>query len=152
MTGKEILNEIGSLLWSIFPEEAHHIVLEGQFYRGHNQCGPVWYDSQDNRLGPSDYGPIADLVTQLRDLVLQLQKKQPFDQEPFTHISYTLTNDRKMDAQFAYIPEWDSWRNLFMKGVSQVPEEEAKLRSGFYETWKECRVRFEREPYTLPKM
>jgi hypothetical protein len=53
----------------------------------------------------------------------------------------------QMKVDFAYIPEWDSWPGLFMKGVSEVPEEEAKQRPRFYETWKECRERFAKEPY-----
>jgi len=30
----------------------------------------------------------------------------------------------KMKVDFAYIPEWDSWPGLFMRGVSELTEAE----------------------------
>jgi hypothetical protein len=149
---QSILQEIGLLLWSIFPEEASKIVFEGQLYPGQDQIGPSWYDADGKRLGPNDYGPLMEINDQMRSLARQLQMTPPFDAEPFTHMRYVLNTEGKMDVRFAYIPEWDAWPNLYMQGVSQVSEDDAKKRPRFYETWKECRARFEREPYPLPSI
>lgn len=73
----------------------------------------------------------------------------PFDREPFTHMRRELTDKGKMNINFAYIPEWDSWTGLFMRGVSELSEEETRnlaLSNTWgidVEHWKKCCARRE---------
>ena len=149
MRDQEIYREIGKLLWSIFPSDASSAHFIGTVYDDNSQVGPEWFDVNGNRLGPKDFNnypyDICNLVT---GLIRELQTVPPFDKEPFTHFKYMLTDKGKMNVEFAYIPEWDSWPSVFMKGLSQFSKEEAmEFGSRRYEAWKQAAERFKKEPY-----
>jgi hypothetical protein len=67
---------------------------------------------------------------------------------------FEMDEQGKTQVDFAYIPEWDRWPGLFMRGVTDLSEEEARnpALSGTWgidlELWKEHRARWEREPDT----
>ena len=124
-TDSEIIRKIGGLLWSIFPQEASHIEFVGRYYPSRYQGGPNWYSNDGQRLGPKAYTPdLLKLTKEISELIIDLQKTPPFQKTPFTHIKYVLNNDGKADLKFRYIPEWDSWTGLFMRGISDVAEDE----------------------------
>lgn len=147
---QKIIQDIGKILWGIFPEGADKIVFEGMFYPDSHQCGPKWYDKDGTRLGPQIFDDRLEAANdEMAELVIRLQSVPPFAKSPFTQMRYEVTNEMKIQVRFAYIPEWDSWPSLYMKGVSDVPEEEAEKRKRFYEEWQKCRARREKEPYNI---
>lgn len=148
MPNESLVDKLGKLLWQVLPHEAKLIQFRGQFYEEHFQCGFEWFNEKSVRLGPVKYDDrLMAARSDAANLVISLQRTPPFANEPFTHMRFAMDDEGKTQVEFAYIPEWDSWPGLFMSGVSEVPEDEAKKRSRFYETWKECRARFAREPY-----
>ncbi|MEM9853793.1 MAG: hypothetical protein AAF841_04990, partial [Pseudomonadota bacterium] len=48
--------------------------------------------------------------------------------EPFTHFEFVVTSQGKLSGKYAYIDREDSWPGLFMKGLSELTEAEAKAR------------------------
>jgi hypothetical protein len=152
-TDQEIIREIGKNLWSIFPNTASKIVFVGMFYSSSYQCGPEWFDITGKRIGPKWEDDIGTVNKKLSDLALTLQRTPPFANTPFTHMRFEMDEQGKTQVDFAYIPEWDSWPGLFMRGVSELSEQEAHdpSISGTWGVdvphWQECRARREREPY-----
>ncbi len=151
---QEIQHAMGKLLWSIFPKEGSTIVFNGQFYAEHNQCGPTWFDFEGNRLGPKNFDDYPQAANdELRALAFELQRTPPFDRQPFTHMRLELNEKGQMKLDFAYIPEWDSWPGLFMRGVSELSEEEVSppYPLGIYgidiDELRERKARFAKEPY-----
>ena len=154
MKDQAIIREMGKVLWSIFPTDGARIEFKAQLYDRSNQCGPEWFDGNGKRLGPQSFDDYPDEANdELRSLALELQRTPPFDRQPFTHMLYELTSDGKVNLEFACIPEWDSWPGLFMKGVSELTEAEARDPAisntwGIdYEHWEKCRARRQLEPY-----
>ncbi len=148
-TDSDILQEMGKLLWSIFRTDANRAVFMCRsFPESTGGETTIQFFSSEGALRKSDGEATPfDIWDRMRDLTRDLQLTPPFDRQPFTHMRLELTDQTKMNVEFAYIPEWDSWPGLFMRGVSDVPEDEAKQRPRFYKAWKECRARREREPY-----
>lgn len=75
-----------------------------------------------------------------------------FSRQPFTQMRSELTEQASMNVDFSYIPEWDSWPGLFMRGVRESREEASnpelcKTWGIDYEVWKERRARGAHEPY-----
>ncbi len=66
----------------------------------------------------------------------KLQKMEPFaSREPFTHYRITLTKEMKFAIDFAYIPEEQSWPDVYMKPVGALTAEEAKALDVPEERW-----------------
>ncbi|OSI25097.1 hypothetical protein BV912_01605 [Neisseria dumasiana] len=49
-----------------------------------------------------------------------------FKSNPWTHCHISLSVSGKFNIRFAYISEDDSWPNLFMRGISDLTEDEAE--------------------------
>ncbi|WP_406736131.1 hypothetical protein [Thioclava sp. GXIMD4215] len=150
----KVTEEIGKLLWKVFPPEAKAIVFWARFGSGGHGSRLDWLDDAGNRIGPmgSKATPF-DAMRAIETLALNLRRTPPFDRDPFTHMRVELTEKGKMNINFAHIPEWDSWMGLFMRGVSELSEEEARnpeLSNTWgidLEHWQKCRARREQEPY-----
>jgi hypothetical protein len=146
-----LLSGIGNAVWEVFIPQADLAVFQICLFDSAVGVGALSFykkqelirDSTDEPLYPDGY-----INTTLRPLALTLQRTPPFSNTPFTHMRFEMDEQGKTQVDFAYIPEWDSWPGLFMRGVSEVPEEEASKRPRFYKAWHECRARREREPYT----
>jgi hypothetical protein len=130
------------------------MVFEGQFLPSSDQCGPSWFDDAGKRLGPIGFdGYPRNVEDELRALALELQRTPPFDRQPFTHMRLEVDDTGQMKVDFAYIPEWDSWPGLFMKGVSELTEAEISppYPLGIYgidvEELNKRKARFAKEPY-----
>ena len=147
MRDQEIYREIGSSLWGVFHKDADRVIMFATVFENDSGAQLSFYRGEE-RL-KSELGSVAGQVA-FSQLVLirELQTVPPFDKEPFTHFKYMLTDKGKMNVEFAYIPEWDSWPSVFMKGLSQFSKEEAmEFGSRRYEAWKQAAERFKKEPY-----
>ncbi|WP_436897345.1 hypothetical protein [Acinetobacter gyllenbergii] len=123
MNEQDIYQKIGELLWSIMAEEATVIFCTGMIYKDHNSYSFRWL-TQDGRKKSFDFdkmpGEIGDeiisLMEELRSLDMFVEK--------WTHFKISLTEEGKIDFEFAYIPEEDSWVSLYLRGISDLSEEE----------------------------
>lgn len=152
---QKITEEIGKILWSIFPPDVNAVVFSARFYAGGHGSTLDWLDEAGKRIGPMGAKATPfDPMRAIERLGLDLQRTPPFDHEPFTHMRVELTDKGKMNVTFAHIPDWDSWRGLFMRGVSELSEEEARNPALSHtwgvtvEHWQKSRARREQEPYS----
>lgn len=138
---QEIYQEIGRLIWSIFPENALEAYFYCQVYSGSRDYKYNWLD-HDGNLSRYDFEQHPTSVLQLISAQLkELQQHSIFDQERWTHCKVTLSNEGKLHIKFAYIEEEDSWSGLYMRGISSLTKEEAETYSVPEDIWKECQAR-----------
>lgn len=137
MKDQEIYQKIGELLWSIMAEEATIIFCTGMIYLDINSYSFRWL-TQDGKKKSFDFdkipGEIGDKVISLME---ELRSMEMFV-EKWTHFKISLTEEGKIDFAFAYIPKDDYWPGLFMKGVSELNEEELDIYNIPLEDWREC--------------
>lgn len=137
---QEFYQKIGELLWSVMPIEANELIIYGQIYDQH----------QSFRFTVEREGSIESLSldreirVQLRTLIEGLQKCEIYAKEPWTQFKITLSNEGKFIINFAYILEEDSWPRIYMKGISDLSEDEWQETSIPKELWEE-RVRLKKQ-------
>lgn len=137
MKDQEIYQKIGELLWSIMAEEATIIFCTGMIYLDLNSYSFRWL-TQDGKNKSFDFdkmpGEIGDKIISLME---ELRELEIFT-EKWTHFKISLTEEGKIDFAFAYIPKDDYWPGLFMKGVSELNEEELDTYNIPLQDWEEC--------------
>ena len=104
-------------------EEATILFCTGMIYLDLNSYSFRWL-TQDGKNKSFDFdkmpGEIGDKIISLME---ELRELEIFT-EKWTHFKISLTEEGKIDFAFAYIPKDDYWPGLFMKGVSELNEEE----------------------------
>lgn len=137
MNDQEIYQKIGELLWSIMAEEATIIFCTGMIYLDLNSYSFRWL-TQDGKNKSFDFdkmpGEIGDKIISLME---ELRELEIFT-EKWTHFKISLTEEGKIDFTFAYIPKDDYWPGLYMKGVSELNEDELDTYNIPLEDWEEC--------------
>ena len=137
MNEQEIYQKIGELLWSIMAEEATILFCTGMIYLDLNSYSFRWL-TQDGKNKSFDFdkmpGEIGDKIISLME---ELRELEIFT-EKWTHFKISLTEEGKIDFAFAYIPKDDYWPGLFMKGVSELNEEELDTYNIPLQDWEEC--------------
>ena len=137
MNEQEIYQKIGELLWSIMAEEATIIFCTGMIYLDLNSYSFRWL-TQDGKNKSFDFdkmpGEIGDKIISLME---ELRELEIFT-EKWTHFKISLTEEGKIDFTFAYIPKDDYWPGLYMKGVSELNEDELDTYNIPLEDWEEC--------------
>ncbi|WEV49349.1 hypothetical protein OZX61_02345 [Acinetobacter sp. ESL0695] len=123
MNNQETYKRIGELLWSIMPKEAEIITFIGNIYPEYQGWGTSFI-LKNGSLSTFSFGEEpTDIELHIKYLVNNLRNSDIF-KEKWTHYKVTLTNTGKLNIDFAYIPEEDSWVSLYMKGISDLSEEE----------------------------
>lgn len=137
MNNQEKYQKIGELLWSIMAEEATILFCTGMIYLDLNSYSFRWL-TQDGKNKSFDFdkmpGEIGDKIISLME---ELRELEIFT-EKWTHFKISLTEEGKIDFAFAYIPKDDYWPGLFMKGVSELNEEELDTYNIPLQDWEEC--------------
>ena len=104
-------------------EEATILFCTGMIYLDLNSYSFRWL-TQDGKNKSFDFdkmpGEIGDKIISLME---ELRELEIFT-EKWTHFKISLTEEGKIDFAFAYIPEEDSWVSLYMRGISDLTEEE----------------------------
>ena len=137
MKEQEIYQKIGELLWSIMATEAKIIFCEGYIYPDTNSCSFEWLTQNDKKDSfEFDKYPV-EIGNQIISLITKLRALDIF-REKWTHFKISLTEEGKIDFAFAYIPKDDYWPGLFMKGVSELNEEELDTYNIPLQDWEEC--------------
>ncbi|KAF1024596.1 MAG: hypothetical protein GAK29_02444 [Acinetobacter bereziniae] len=123
MNEQEIYQKIGELLWSIMAEEATIIFCTGMIYNDSNSYSFRWLTQEGKNKSfdfdkmPGEIGDkIISLMEELRSLDMFIEK--------WSHFKISLTEEGKIDFEFAYIPEEDSWVSIYMRGISDLSEKE----------------------------
>lgn len=123
MNDQEIYQKVGELLWSIMPNEAEKIIFTGKIYPDYQGWGTDFI-LKNGKLTTFDFGQEpAAIEMEVRDLINKLKESEIF-KEKWTNYKITLTDEGKFNIEFAYIPEEDSWPNLYMRRVSDLKQEE----------------------------
>jgi len=123
MKDQEIYQKISELLWSIMPEGATIMYFTGDIYPEHFSGGAKWL-FKNRKIETFAFGErayesenkICLLIDELRSLDIFKEKR--------TNYKVTLTEEGKFNIEFVYISEVDHWPGLYMKGVSDLKEEE----------------------------
>lgn len=126
MTFPNEYNEIGRLLWSIFPEDSAKIICEGHLFDSYRESTIYWFDMEGTENSFEFKMTPQDVVDSILDVLISLQSHEHFKKEAFTHFKITLANNGKIKIDFAYISRQDSWPGLYMRGVSELALEEAR--------------------------
>lgn len=127
MNYSELIKQVGQLLWSVMPEDALIIRMQGSVYEL-NSGGVVtfvlkatekesWFDFED---------PRNQIVSDILKIIEEYKKSNDEHHESWSHFEVELSELGKIKVNFAYILEGDSWAGLYMKGVSDLTREEAK--------------------------
>jgi len=133
---QDILNNIGKILWAIFPEEAEYIIFEGQLYDQH-QGSTVTYERIDGSIYWNEEAPPYEYISEIFELLKKFRSSKLFSKEDFTHVKIRLSNEMKITTKFAYISEDDNWPGLYMRGVSDLKQGEIKQFYIPQEAWEE---------------
>ena len=123
MQEQEIYQKIGELLWLIMPQEATVIYFTGTIYPEH-QSWITNFTLKNSNQYTFDLGQEpTNIEMKIKDLVNDLKELDTFA-EKWTHYKITLTEEGKINFDFAYILEEDSWVSLLMRGISDLSEDE----------------------------
>ena len=123
MKDQELYQKIGELLWSIMPENALEIYYIGCIYPDYSAGGAEWL-TIENKIVSFEMGQRAyDIESQIDELIIELRSLDIF-KEKWTHFKIKLTDNGGFNRVFGYIPREDSWVNLYMRGISDLTEEE----------------------------
>ena len=135
MQEQEIYQKIGELLWSIMPEEATMVYFTGDIYPEHWSGGANWL-LKNGKIETFPFGESPyEIESQIYALMKKLRSLDMFV-EKWTNYKITLTEEGKIDFEFAYIPEDDHWPGLFMRGVSELNKDELAEHNIPLEEWE----------------
>ncbi|CAH1538755.1 conserved hypothetical protein [Vibrio owensii] len=135
---RNIYHEIGSLLWSVFPDCALEVYLDCQVFDTFTERTFYWLDEDGNESW-HDFGDNPTEI--LRLAVKQLEKLQRhplFEKERWTHCRVSLSIEKELNIKFAYVEKKDTWPGVFMKGIGELTEQEAKQASVPEALWLEA--------------
>ncbi|VEI58511.1 Uncharacterised protein [Pasteurella multocida] len=122
MNINEIYDEIGRLLWSIMPNGASKIIYDCMIYSSFEQGGAYWLDRDFNEKYFDE--PYLEVYEKISVLIRDLRKQSFFKGNYPNHFRFSLSEKGRFDIKFAYIEEEDSWSNLYLRGISDLKEEE----------------------------
>lgn len=127
--------EIGKILWSIFPEDALSIKCSGCFYQDFHSSFFYWY-LEDNSEHVFDWNKWPEeLGDKIVTILKTLSGIQPYAQQPFNHFDVSIDNFGKFKFESNFVPRGDCVPRLLMKGLSDLTEEEAKANYYSIEKW-----------------
>lgn len=137
--------KIAKLLWAIMPKEAEQYIFQCDIYHETTSYQMFWKDKNGIR---KDY-PIGEFPTVDINIINEYSKLKNImsaDGNCWTHSIFVLNDNGEFNIRFAYIPEEDSWNMLYMKGISDLTEEETKEYYIPLEVWRD-RVNRKEEIY-----
>ncbi|MFW1736994.1 hypothetical protein ACG94V_19930 [Acinetobacter sp. ULE_I001] len=137
MNEQEIHQKIGELLWSIMAKEAKTIFCEGYIYPDTNSCSFEWL-TKNGKKDSFNFDKVPVEIGNKIILLMEDLRSMEMFTEKWTHFKISLTEEGKIDFAFAYIPKVDYWPGLFMKGVSELNEDELDTYNIPLEDWEEC--------------
>lgn len=137
MSEQEIYQKIGELLWSIMAEEATIIFCTGTIYSDSNSYSFRWL-TQDGKRKSFDFDKMPGEVGGQIILLMETLRSLDMFTEKWTHFKISLTEEGKINFEFAYIPEEDRWPGLYMRRVSDLKLEELDEYNIPLEEWEKC--------------
>ncbi|ACA31419.1 immunity protein YezG family protein [Histophilus somni] len=138
--------EIAKVIWSIMSIEAKEYVVQCEIFPNTESCKLFWITSKSIKKEYSMNDFPDEIATKLIFLFRDLNNLMKLDGNFWSHCQFTLTESGEFNIQFAYIPKEDSWNMLYMKGISDLTEEETKEYYIPLEIWRD-RVNRKEEIY-----
>lgn len=133
---QEIYKAICQRIWSFFPTEASSISFYAHIYENHYGYS-VDFIVNDKMTWFEDNEP-SDIYMEIINLLKELNQHMLFDQK-WTQCIVTLYDDGEFKINFAYVPDEDSWSGLYLKGISDLTEQEAyDIYSIPVKIWQDC--------------
>lgn len=135
MNEQEIYQKIGELLWSIMAEDAKIIFCTGMIYPDTKSYSFEWTNKDNNFIWFDIDGIPHEIGEKILSLMEILRSLDMFT-EKWTHFKISLTEEGKINFEFAYIPEEDHWPGLYMRRVGDLTLEELDEHNIPLEEWK----------------
>ncbi|NOH82115.1 DUF600 family protein [Vibrio sp. RE86] len=135
---KEIYQELGRLIWSIFPEDGLEAYFYCQVFSSDSDYKFNWLDREGNESKYDFEQHPTDVLYLISVQLRELQQHSVFERERWTHCKVTLTDDGQINLKFAYIDKNDSWSGLYMRGISSLAKDELETFSVPNDVWEEC--------------
>lgn len=122
---EEIYNKIAQTIWTFFPEESSCINYYAQLFNGNSGYTIDFIVNEEVKW--FGFGETPEIAADILDLLENIRNLPPFKgKEQWTHCHISLSDSGKFNIRFAYISEDNSWPNLFMRGISDLTEDEAE--------------------------
>ncbi|VEI58508.1 Protein of uncharacterised function, DUF600 [Pasteurella multocida] len=116
--------EIAKTIWSTMPSEAKEYVVQCEIFPNTESCKLFWTTSKGIKKEYSMDGFPDEVATKLMILFRELNEIMRSDNNFWSHCQFTLMESGEFKIQFAYIIEEDSWNMLYMRGISDLKEDE----------------------------
>lgn len=133
---QEIYEEIGRLIWSIFPSDGVEAYFYAKLFEISTEDSFDWIDINGDKVWYEFENSPDEIALEVVQQLKILQQHTIFEKDPWTHCKVTVTDEGRLTIDFAYIPNEDSWPGLYMRGVSELTPEEADGYSIPYEDWE----------------
>ncbi|QIM62823.1 hypothetical protein A1D29_05700 [Pasteurellaceae bacterium Orientalotternb1] len=116
--------EIAKTIWSIMPSEAKEYVVQCEIFPNTESCKLFWNTSKGIKKEYSMERFPDEVATKLIVLFRELNEIMSLDSNLWSHCQFTLMESGDFKIQFVYIEEEDSWNMLYMRGISDLREDE----------------------------
>ena len=136
MTDKQqfeaIVGDISRKLWSIFPEDAVEMRFEAQFHEWMQTAGVSQWTRRDGVRGQYvGFGSRPEEVEEsIKFDLARMRTLDIFLPRPWNHVTVTLTENAKINFDYAYVEEIDQWPRLHLIGISGLDQVEATRNYG----------------------
>lgn len=134
---KTYLESIGDILWSIFPENATKINYYAQIYDEHSSFTIDFIVNDEVKY--FGFGETPRNAINILDILESYKSSYDYKKldEKWTHCCISLDKNRNLDIICLDIDNSDCWPGLYMKGISDLTEDELKGTGIPKELWEE---------------
>ena len=139
----ELHASIAKTIWKIMPLDASKYIFECELQPDAQNYRMYWIDQNGEEknypLGgfPEEKREILNFYSNLKETMAKFGSD-------WTQSRFTLDKNGKFDVKFAYVPDEDSWPMLYLRGVSDLEENEINEYGIPREIWEE-RVKAKKE-------
>jgi hypothetical protein len=109
------------------PEVAQEVYFDYCFYGSHMQGGISEWLCHDGSIGfftEAFPRPPYEAEREIMDKLQELCLTEFYARFNWNHVRVSLSEKGRINFKFAHVPEEDYWPNLFMKGASDLSDEE----------------------------
>lgn len=117
---------IGDILWSIFPENATRLNYYAQIYAEHSSFTLDFI--VNNGVRHFGFGETPRDAINILDILESHKNSCDYKEsdKQWTHCCISLSKDRILEISCLNIEDSDSWPGLYMRGISDLNEDEIK--------------------------
>ena len=125
------------MLYSILSPGIEKVVFLGKLFPLHSGH-QVQLITPDARVKYFELGKNpAELERKVMEAAQRLKASLPFRDNPWSHFKFSISSDKRINVDFAYVPEDDDWVGVYMRRVSDLTLEEADAAYIPEKDWRE---------------